>query len=150
MYDNGRSSDVHRERFTFCEVCGAKVPWSQIGGQCVSCSRRVCTRCTVLFGGRVYCVDHAPRPPPPPPPTSSSGCFIATAAYGTPFASEIDVLRKFRDQSLDKNCIGRILIKKYYQLSPPIAQKISISETRKKIVRLMLTPLVKIFQWMEQ
>ena len=148
MFENGRNTDVRRERFTFCEVCGKKTPWSQIGGQCVSCNRRVCTNCTVLFGGRVYCVDHAPRPPPPPP-TSSSGCFIATAAYGTPFASEIQVLRKFRDNGLDKNRIGRILIKKYYQISPPIGQKISVSETRRKIVRLMLTPLVEIFQRIE-
>ncbi|RUM34790.1 MAG: hypothetical protein DSY50_05870, partial [Desulfobulbus sp.] len=56
--------------------------------------------------------------------TSSSGCFIATAAYGTSFAEEIDVLRNWRDDFLEASYPGRLFIRTYYSLSPPVADNI--------------------------
>ena len=70
------------------------------------------------------------------------GCFIATAAYGTPFAKEIDYLRKFRDRYLLKNRIGRALVRFYYRHSPPVAEFISKSSLLRKITRFFLAPLV--------
>lgn len=70
-------------------------------------------------------------------------CFIATAAYGSPFASDIDVLRAFRDQVLERTTFGRFWIKIYYVLSPPIAFVISKSTYLKIIVRrVLIKPLV--------
>ncbi|MDY6930559.1 MAG: CFI-box-CTERM domain-containing protein [Halobacteriota archaeon] len=71
-------------------------------------------------------------------------CFIATAAYGTPFAKEIDVLRDFRDDTLMTNVLGRAFIRFYYILSPPIAKFIGRSELLRKIVRGLLNPLIRI------
>jgi len=70
-------------------------------------------------------------------------CFIATAAYGTPFAKEIDVLRKWRDTTLMNNFIGKTFVKFYYTISPSIANVISKSEILKKTIRTILNPFVK-------
>jgi len=80
------------------------------------------------------------------PPSPASGCFIATAAYGTPFAEEIDVLRSWRDEFLEASLPGRAFIKAYYSLSPPVANNISESEGKRKIVRTALGPIVKILK----
>ena len=79
-------------------------------------------------------------------PTAEGGCFIATAAYGTPFAEDIDVLRNWRDDFLGASYPGRAFIKAYYSLSPPVADNISESEGKRKIVRTALGPIVKILK----
>lgn len=72
----------------------------------------------------------------------SKACFIATAAYGTPFAKEIDVLRDWRDKSLKTNFLGKAFVNIYYTLSPPIARFIARRKGLRKIVRLVLKPVV--------
>ena len=44
------------------------------------------------------------------PPSPTTGCFIATAAYGTPMAEEIQILREVRDGYLLTNTAGRALV----------------------------------------
>lgn len=74
------------------------------------------------------------------------GCFIATAAYGTPLAEEINVLRKVRDSYLIHRNWGKELVNAYYRLSPPIAKVIEKSENLKKLVRTFLVPIVRLFK----
>jgi hypothetical protein len=71
-------------------------------------------------------------------------CFIATAAYSTPMAEEIQVLREFRDEYLLTNPVGRILVGLYYKVSPPIAEFITEHPSLKPIVRAGLLPAVTI------
>jgi len=52
-------------------------------------------------------------------------CFIATACYGTPLAEEVITLCQFRDQYLLTNRPGRLFVKTYYELSPPLAEFIT-------------------------
>ena len=80
--------------------------------------------------------------PPPPPPPDQQACFIATAAYGTPMAEEIQILREFRDEYLLTNPLGRALVDIYYRVSPPIAKFITEHPRLKPIVRLGLLPAV--------
>ena len=54
-----------------------------------------------------------------------SGCFIATAAFGSADAYEVNVLRLYRDQVLLSTQLGRLLIKIYYRISPPLAEIIA-------------------------
>jgi hypothetical protein len=71
-----------------------------------------------------------------------SGCFIATAAYGTPMAGEIEILRQFRDEYLLTNPLGQALVGLYYRVSPPIAEFIIEHPSLKPIVRAGLAPAV--------
>ena len=48
-------------------------------------------------------------------------CFIATAAYGTPMADQLEVLRTFRDRYLLTNAAGTALMRAYYKHSPAVA-----------------------------
>ena len=72
-----------------------------------------------------------------------NGCFIATAAYGTPFVYEIEELRNWRDRSLSKTSYGKIFIRNYYKYSPPFANYISEKKNLKKAVRILLKPLIR-------
>ena len=74
--------------------------------------------------------------------SSKGRCFIATAAYGTPCAPEINVLRKWRDEGLTTNKSGQLFVKFYYIISPPVAKFISKSALLKKGVRLILKPFI--------
>jgi len=74
--------------------------------------------------------------------SGAGGCFIATAAYGTPMAEEIQILREFRDGYLLTNAVGRVLVDIYYRVSPPIAEFITEHPSLKPIVRAGLLPAV--------
>jgi len=75
-------------------------------------------------------------------------CFIATAAYGTDTAKEIDILREFRDTVLLPNSLGATLVSFYYKTSPPIANFISQHEVLRTAVRVgFVDPIVKILNW---
>lgn len=65
-------------------------------------------------------------------------CFIATAAYGSPHAQEVDQLRSFRDTVLRESMLGTLFISVYYRTSPPIADWIGRSERRQKAVRRLI------------
>ncbi len=69
-------------------------------------------------------------------------CFIATAAYGTPMAEEVQVLRDFRDGYLRTNPVGQALVGLYYRASPPMAEFINGRPGLKPVVRVGLAPAV--------
>jgi hypothetical protein len=94
---------------------------------------------TVIEGTTRQFTTDAPSTPEP----SGGYCFIATAAYGTPAAEQIDVLREFRDVVLMESTMGSQFVTLYYQLSPPVADFIARSDLLRTLVReLLVDPIV--------
>jgi hypothetical protein len=73
---------------------------------------------------------------------TSSPCCSVTAAYGTPMAKEIGILREFRDEYLLASPLGKTLVDLYYSVSPPIAGFMTAHPCLKPIVRAGLVPAV--------
>lgn len=73
-----------------------------------------------------------------------SGCFIATACYGSYNSPEVLILRKFRDEQLSKSFAGRGIIELYYSISPPLA---AFLYTRKKlrqfVKKYIINPIIR-------
>jgi len=75
-----------------------------------------------------------------------SACFVATAAYGTPLAREVSVLRRFRDRQLGNHALGRAFVAAYGVAGPPLARVISELPALRAVARGVLSPIVKIAQ----
>ena len=88
-------------------------------------------------------IEGATRPFTTTPGANPGLCFIATAAYGTPTAEQIDVLREFRDVVLLESAVGSQFVASYYRLAPPIADFIAGSNLYRTVVReLLVAPIV--------
>lgn len=68
-------------------------------------------------------------------------CFIATAAFGSPLHPKVSDFRAFRDQVLLGSAWGAGLVELYYELSPPLAQKISKSFVLRQMAQAFLWPV---------
>jgi hypothetical protein len=76
-------------------------------------------------------------------PGAKSGCFIATAAYGTAMAPQLSVLRCWRDTVLMKSAAGRAFVAVYCRVSPPAARLVARHARLRAAVRIMLRPAVR-------
>lgn len=70
------------------------------------------------------------------------GCYIATAVYRSYSAPEVLVLRKYRDEVLNKTRFGKFFIKSYYIFSPPIAGLLRYSYRLNVLSKYFLDKLV--------
>jgi hypothetical protein len=76
-----------------------------------------------------------------------SPCFIASAAYGTPLAAEISVLREVRDRYLAPTAPGRAFIAAYYRVGPVLAEQVRQHAWLRGMTRAILSPLVALAAW---
>jgi len=58
--------------------------------------------------------------------SGGGGCFIATAATGSTSSYEVQILTVFRDGVLMRSHLGRVLVRIYYMVSPPIARLLDL------------------------
>lgn len=86
------------------------------------------------------------EPTPPQKSLLDQRCFIATAAWQTPFSQELIILRNWRDSYLQQRKPGRAFVNTYYRLAPPIANFIENKPLLRKVTRTTLRPLVNILR----
>ena len=76
---------------------------------------------------------------------SKSGCFIATAAYGSEIEPEVLWFRLFRDQVLINSTAGASFVQLYYRFAPSVGSAISKVNWLRVLVRLfILEPMLQI------
>lgn len=71
-----------------------------------------------------------------------TGCFIATAVYGSSDDIHVLILRKFRDRYLLPYALGAAMVHLYYRYSPPIADFMREHPLSKIPARWILSPIV--------
>jgi hypothetical protein len=69
-------------------------------------------------------------------------CFIATAAYGSALASDVAMLRRFRDAVLRRTVLGELGVEAYYTFGPALGGAIGQSDLLRGGARDVLAPLV--------
>ena len=76
----------------------------------------------------------------------TTGCFIATAAFGSRLADEVKILCSFRDEVLVQSGIGRRFVNFYYRVSPPVADFIRGRPILRCLIRLHLKPIIMLMK----
>jgi hypothetical protein len=70
-------------------------------------------------------------------------CFVATAAYGSRMANDVELLRHFRDTLLARTIVGELAIETYYTFGPALAGVVGESDVLRAMARDMLRPLIE-------
>jgi hypothetical protein len=69
-------------------------------------------------------------------------CFIATAAYGSMMANDVELLRRTRDVFLESTALGELAVEAYYTFGPAVAGVVGQSELLRAGARDALAPIV--------
>lgn len=139
--------DAELDPSRLCTRCGkpfisrGNVEWHQRMGKAVPTTHK-------MGYGYTYPSECVPLPTPPkvsqqePKPEKSGGCYIATAVYGSYDAPQVWVLRRWRDNSLSRSALGRLLIMGYYRWSPQIVKRFGTYDAFNGPARFFLNRLV--------
>ncbi len=110
---------------------------------------------SAVVGGKIYGapsneIYDTPEPIIAQPNLPNTGCFIATAAYGSYSAPEVILLRRFRDAYLMSSGPGRAFVDWYYRNGPRAAAFVNDHPWMKSLVRLALLPALGVAAFLLQ
>ena len=71
-----------------------------------------------------------------------SGCYVATAVYGSYDCPQVWVLRRYRDYTLSESFWGRMFIRIYYAVSPIIVKLFGRTKWFNNLFRKKLNKMV--------
>jgi len=84
---------------------------------------------------------------------NGGGCLIATAAYGSELAPQVQLLREIRDNQLMNTESGLVFVNTfndvYYSFSPIIADYERENQLFKEVVKITITPMISTLSLME-
>jgi hypothetical protein len=142
-------------------ACGAGTVYDPATNTCVVAPPPECPPGQVLSGGK--CIDKEPEPQKPvcgpgtvanaqgicvpvQQPDEKKGCLIATAAYGSELAPQVQLLREVRDNVLLRTSSGTGFMTTfnafYYSFSPTVADWERDSPIFKEVVKTAITPML--------
>lgn len=75
--------------------------------------------------------------------SDSEGCYVATCVYGSYDCPQVWTLRRFRDNILGKNALGRAFIRTYYAISPAIVRRFGDTAWFRTMWRSVLDGMVR-------
>src|SRR6266550_538484 len=154
-------TEIYDKTNGYCRYCGKKLAFTNHGRAGRKGAWEVDHSNPVSQGGTDYyrnlspaCIDcnrdksdrtaqSYQRSMSPAPASSSTDCFIVTAAYGSPLDPEVGRFRTFRDAVMLTNRPGRMLVRAYYALSPPMAGVVRRSPLATRIVRSFLSRIAR-------
>jgi len=91
-------------------------------------------------------VDEMTETSPTEDETQGGGCLIATAAYGTELAPQVQLLREIRDNTVMSTATGASFMTGfntlYYSFSPAIADMERDNPIFQEVVRAFITPMI--------
>ena len=103
--------------------------------------------------GEVYITDNCLSNSGPVPIPDGGGCLIATAAYGSEMAPQVQLLREIRDNQLMNTESGTAFMitfnEAYYSFSPYIADMERENPYFKEAIKLAITPMISSLSLME-
>jgi len=144
-------------------VCGTGTVYDEATGTCVVAPPVDCPPGQILAGGK--CIDEPPAVveppkcgagtvlndqgicvPAPKPIDDTNGCLIATAAFGSELAPQVQLLREVRDNVLFSTSSGTGFMSAfntvYYSFSPTVADWERDSPVFKEVVKTAITPML--------
>ena len=77
------------------------------------------------------------------PAAPTSGCYVATAVYGSYDCPEVWTLRRYRDNTLAESIFGRAFIHTYYAISPTLVKWFGKTQWFKTLFKGKLDKMVK-------
>lgn len=77
-----------------------------------------------------------------------SGCFIATAVFGSSVSEEVEILKKFRDRYLLRDKAGKKLVSLYCRYSPGLAAFIEKHKMLKRVAGEGLSIIINLSKFL--